>query len=145
MGSGEKIIMFTLPFLVAGLVLNILFPSAFHVGGPPAALKVVSAVILAIGVAVWLWSVVLILTRVPKNELITYGPFSVVKHPLYTAVSLLVLPWIGFLFNTWLGAALGAVMYLGSRIFAPQEERSLSQTFGAAWDEYCKTVLLGWL
>ena len=52
----------------------------------------------------------------------------------------LVLPWIGFLFNTWLGALIGVAMYIGSRIFAPAEEVSLSATFGAKWDEYCSSV-----
>ena len=74
----------------------------------------------------WIWSVVLILTRVPRGELITSGPYALVKHPLYTAVAVLVLPWIGFLFNTWLGALIGVALYIGSRIFAPAEEASKS-------------------
>jgi protein-S-isoprenylcysteine O-methyltransferase Ste14 len=69
----------------------------------------------------------------------------VVKHPLYTAVALLVLPWIGFLADTWLGAVLGVVMYIGSRIFAPAEEASLSRMFGARWERYRTTVKLAWL
>ena len=68
-----------------------------------------------------------------------------VKHPLYTAVALLVLPWIGFLLNTWLGALIGIVLYVGSRIYAPAEEASLSETFGAKWDEYSSTVKMPWL
>jgi protein-S-isoprenylcysteine O-methyltransferase Ste14 len=89
--------------------------------------------------------VVLILTRVPKNELITDGPFSFVKHPLYTAVAFLVLPWIGFLLDSWLGVVIGISLYVGSRLFASEEERGLSKTFGAAWDEYCKRVKIRWL
>jgi len=80
-GSGDRIILLTLPFLIIGLVLNILYPSAFHVGGPPTSLKVISIIILVPAVIIWIWSVFLILTRVPKNELITYGPYSLVKHP----------------------------------------------------------------
>ena len=58
------------------------------------------------------------------------------KHPLYTGVALLVLPWIGFLFNTWLGVLIGIILYIGSRIFSPEEEEILSKTFGTTWDEY---------
>ena len=144
-GSGHRIMLLTLPFLVAGLVLNILFPSWFSVGGPPLVLKAISIGILVPGVAIWLWSVVLILTRVPKRELITSGPYSLVKHPLYTAVALLVLPWIGILLNSWLGVLIGIVLYAGSRAFAPEEERELSETFGATWDEYCHKVKIAWL
>jgi protein-S-isoprenylcysteine O-methyltransferase Ste14 len=144
-GSGEKIGLLVLPFLIVGLVLNILFPSWFSVGGPPLALKVASIVMLIPGVTIWIWSVVSILTKVPKKELITSGPYSLVKHPLYTGVALLVLPWVGFLFNTWLGVLIGIVLYAGSRTFAPEEEEELSESFGAAWDEYCTKVKIRWL
>lgn len=144
-GSGDKIGLFTLPFLIVGVILNVAYPALFDVGGPPTALRVVSIAVLAIGVAIWAWSVVLIATRVPRRELITSGPYALVKHPLYTAVALLVLPWLGFLLNTWLGALVGVVLYIGSRIFAPAEEALLSKTFGAAWTEYRETVKIPWL
>lgn len=62
------------------------------------------------------WLVVLILSRVPRGQLITTGPFTLVKHPLYTGVALLVLPWAGFLLDTWLGAALGSILYVATRM-----------------------------
>jgi len=144
-GSGDRIMLFTLPFLIVGLVLNILFPSPFSVGGPSVALRVISIVILIPGVTIWIWSVILLLTRIPKGELITHGPYTLVKHPLYTAVALLVLPWLGFLFNTWLGVVIGIVLYVASRVFSPEEERTLSKTFGTTWDEYCHKVAMPWL
>lgn len=144
-GSGEKIGLLTLPFLVVGLILNVAYPSAFSVGGPSPALRVVSIVFLVPGVAIWIWSAFLILARVPKGRLITDGPYALVKHPLYTGVALLVLPWTGFLLDTWLGLLIGAVLYVGSRLFAPEEERALSRTFGTAWDDYVHRVKLPWL
>lgn len=144
-GSGDKIGLLTLPFLIIGLILNIMIPSLFSVGGPPIVLTVISFVILIPGVTIWLWSVVLILTKIPRQELITNGPYSLVRHPLYTSVAFLVLPWIGFLFNTWLGALIGVTVYIGSRIFSRKEEEILSKTFGAAWDEYRNKVRMPWL
>lgn len=144
-GSGDRIGLFTLPFVIVGLILNVAFPSVFDVGGPPTALAVVSVVVLIVGVTIWIWSVVLILTEVPRGELITSGPYSWMKHPLYVGVALLVLPWIGFLLNTWVGALIGIALYIGSRIYAPAEEASLSATFGAKWDEYSRAVRMPWL
>jgi protein-S-isoprenylcysteine O-methyltransferase Ste14 len=144
-GSGDKIGLLTLPFLIIGLILNIMFPSLFSVGGPSIVLKVISIIILIPGVIIWIWSVVLILTKIPQKELITNGPYSLVKHPLYTGVALLVLPWIGFLFNTWLGVLIGTIVYIGSRKFSPKEEEILSKTFGATWDEYCNKAKIPWL
>jgi protein-S-isoprenylcysteine O-methyltransferase Ste14 len=144
-GSGDKIMLLTLPFLVVGLTLNILFPSLFSVGGPSTALRVISIVILLPGVTIWIWSVVLLLTRIPKGELITYGPYSLVKHPLYAGVAFLVLPWLGFLFDTWLGVVIGIVLYVASRLFSPEEEKKLSEAFGITWDQYCHSVMIPWL
>lgn len=143
-GSGDKIGLLVLPFLVGGVILNLAFPSLFSVGGPPAILRLISLLVLVPGVAIWAWCVVLIVTKVPRGELITGGPYAVVKHPLYTSVALLVLPWIGFLLNTWLGAAVGIVLYVGDRIFAPEEEAALSKSFGSRWDAYSRTVWMPW-
>ena len=128
-GSGDKIGLLILPFVVVGVLLNVAFPSWFDV---PSELRAISIVVL-------------ILRKVPRGELITSGPFALVKHPLYTAVPLLVLPWLGFLLDTWLGAALGIVMYLAARRYAPEEEAGLANTFGPAWDDYCATVKIPWL
>jgi protein-S-isoprenylcysteine O-methyltransferase Ste14 len=68
-----------------------------------------------------------------------------VKHPIYTAVALLVLPSLGFLLDTWLGAALGVVRCLGSRRFVPAEEAALARDFGAASDRYRAAVKVPWL
>ncbi|MDH4139282.1 MAG: isoprenylcysteine carboxylmethyltransferase family protein [Coriobacteriia bacterium] len=144
-GSGERIGLLALPFLLVGVALNVLRPSLFSVGGPPAVLTALSVVMLIPGVTVWIWSVVLILTKVPRQELIATGPYLLVKHPLYTGVAFLVLPWTGFLLNTWLGVLIGIVLYVGSRMYAPEEERQLSETFGVTWTDYCNNVKIPWL
>lgn len=144
-GSGDKIVLLILPFLLIGIIMNMLFPSFFSVGGPPPALTAISGFVLLAGITVWVWSAVGILIKVPRKELITTGPYSLVKHPLYTGVAFLVLPWLGFLLNSWLGLVIGCALYPGSRIFSPEEEKILSQTFGPAWDAYCDKVKIPWL
>jgi protein-S-isoprenylcysteine O-methyltransferase Ste14 len=144
-GSGDKIGLFALPFLVVGLILNILFPSFFSAAGPPTVLRIISIILLIPGLTIWIWSVVLILIKVPKGDLITEGPYSLVKHPLYTGVALLVLPWVGFLLNTWLGVLIGIALYIGSRLFSSEEEDILLKAFGPAWEEYSQKVKLPWL
>ena len=143
-GSGDKIGLFVLPFVIGGLILNVAFPDFFAVGGPSPTLRAVSIVVLIPGVAIWIWSVVLILRNVPRGQLITTGPYAWVKHPLYTDVALLVLPWIGFLLNTWLGAVLGVILYIGDRMYAPEEEEALRTSFGDRWDAYANGVKLPW-
>ena len=144
-GSGDRIGLFVSPVVVVGVVLNLANPSAFQVGGPPAWLAVLAIGVLTVGVVIWIWSVILILANVPSGRLITSGPYAWMTHPLYTAVALLVLPWVGFLLDTWLGAVVGVALYVGSRIFAKAEEAELSRTFGETWRAYRRNVKLHWL
>ena len=144
-GSGRKIGLFTLPFLIAGLTLNLIFPDFFSAGGPSTILIWFSIIMLVPGIIVWFWTVFLILTKIPRKELIINGPYSIVKHPLYTGVALLVIPWVGLLFNSWLGIFLGFIVYIGSRIYSPEEERILAKIFGENWDKYCRKVMIKWL
>jgi len=144
-GSGHRIALLVLPFLAVGLVLNLAFPTVFAVGGPPGWLRWLSAAVLGLGLITWGWSAFLILTRVPRGRLIVIGPYAVVKHPLYTGVALLVLPWFGFLLNTWLGVVIGLAMYAGCRIYGRAEETALAARFGTAWDSYSAGVRLPWL
>jgi protein-S-isoprenylcysteine O-methyltransferase Ste14 len=141
-GSGDRIGLFVLPVVLAGVFLNYSHPSWFDVGGPPTELRVLSAAVLVPGVMIWIWSVILILRNVPRGRLITDGPYAWVKHPLYASVALLVVPWVGFLLDTWLGVLIGAVLYVGSRIFAPAEEDALSRDFGDQWSDYSRSVRL---
>jgi protein-S-isoprenylcysteine O-methyltransferase Ste14 len=144
-GSGDRIGLFMSPFVVVGVILNLAYPAVFQVGGPPAWLATLSIVVLVSGLVIWAWSALLILRDVPHGRLITRGPYAWVKHPLYTAVALLVLPWLGFLLDSWLGLAVGLVLYAASRIYAPAEEAELSRTFGDEWRDYSRSVRLRWV
>lgn len=144
-GSGDRIGLAVLPVLAIGLTANILAPDIFRVGGPHAVLRTISLIVLIPGLAVWAWSVALILIKVPRGQLITTGPYALVKHPLYTGVALLVLPWLGFLLDSWLGAAVGLALYLASRRFARAEEAALAKAFGPAWDANTAKVKLPWV
>jgi len=144
-GNGRKIALFTLPFLITGILLNIKFPGFFSVNNTSGLLSGISVGFLVIGIINWIWSVALILTKIPKKQLITTGPYAIVKHPLYTGMALLVLPWLGFLFNTWLGLVLGIVLYIATRIYAHEEEVLLSKIFGSEWECYCKKVVFPWV
>lgn len=144
-GSGDRIFLVTGPVAVIGIIANLAMPAVFGVGGPPDILRLASIVVLGLGIVVWAWSVFLILTRVPRHQLITGGPYAVVRHPLYTGVALLVLPWAGFLLDTWLGLLIGLVLYAAARRFEGAEDAALARTFGPAWQRYREAVLIPWL
>jgi protein-S-isoprenylcysteine O-methyltransferase Ste14 len=37
------------------------------------------------------------------------------------------------------------IVYFGSRIYSPEEEKILSKIFNSTWDEYCRKVKFPWL
>jgi len=143
-GAGDRILLCALPSAVIVVVANVLKPSWFAMGFGLTAL-IIGLVLLAIGVPAWVASVALVLIEVPRRKLITSGPFAVVRHPLYVAVSLLVLPGLGFLLDSWLVIALGVILYVFARIFSPIEEKALEGVFPREYPAYRSRVLLPWL
>ena len=97
------------------------------------------------GVPLWIASAVQILVNVPRKRLITTGPFAIVLHPIYTFVALLVIPGCGLLLDTWVGFAIGAVLYASTRIFSVREEKLLEGIFPKEYADYRRKVLLPWL
>jgi protein-S-isoprenylcysteine O-methyltransferase Ste14 len=143
-GSGDRVMGLTLPFAVIGIAANVLWPSVFRMGfGWPG--LIVGLALLVIGVPTWLGSVAQILIHVPRKELITTGPFAIIKHPLYTSVALLVIPGCGLLFDTWVGFAIGAILYASTRIFAVREEELLAKYFPTEYPAYLAKVRIPWL
>ncbi len=134
----------TLPFAVAGIVMNVLYPGFFtmHLGLPG---MIAGIVLLALGIPVWFSSAFMIIIYVPRHRLITTGPFALVAHPLYTSIALLVIPGTGLLFDTWVGFAIGAVLYVSSRIFSVREDRNLEEAFGEEYRRYRERVMVRWL
>jgi len=143
-GSGDRIMALALPFIVMGVAANILWPMAFRLGAGDGGL-VTGIVLLVIGVPLWITSAVQLLVYVPRKKLITSGPFRLMLHPVYTSVALLVCPGVGLVLDTWLGPALGAVLYVSSRIFERTEEKSLAADFPKEYPAYRERVILPWL
>ena len=143
-GSGDRVMGLTLPFALIGIAANLAWPSVFRIGAGSAIL-IVGVALLVLGVPLWLTSVVQILVNVPKKRLITGGPYRLMLHPLYTSVAILVIPGCGLMFDSWVGIAIGAVLYVSSRIFSVKEEELLAKYFPADYPAYRAKVILPWL
>ena len=143
-GAGDKIIGFTLPFALAGIILNILYPQWFIMNTGLTGI-IIGSVLLVFGIPFWLISVVQMLKYVPQNKLITKGPFFLVPHPIYTSVALLVIPGLTFIFDTWVGLLIGAILYIISRIFRGREDKKLEELFTEEYDIYRSKVIISWL
>jgi protein-S-isoprenylcysteine O-methyltransferase Ste14 len=135
---------FTLPFIVIGVAANIMWPAVFRMGSGTGGL-IAGIMLLVIGVPLCITSAVQIRVWVPRKILITTGPFALMLHPLYTCVALLVLPGLGLVLDTWLGPALGVILYVSTRLFSGSEEKLLAKYFPKEYAAYRAKVLLPWL
>lgn len=76
----------------------------------------------------------------PDHALIRHGPYALLRHPIYTAMALMLLA-TGIAMSSWLGMAAGVSLFvLGTMIRVHFEERLLRQRFGVAFEEYAAAV-----
>jgi protein-S-isoprenylcysteine O-methyltransferase Ste14 len=74
------------------------------------------------------------------HELVTIGPYSVVRNPIYLGMFGLMMG-TGLVLATWWALLLGAVIYLlGNGIRIRAEEQLLKETFGTEFQEYASRV-----
>ncbi|HEX3616767.1 MAG TPA: isoprenylcysteine carboxylmethyltransferase family protein [Solirubrobacteraceae bacterium] len=128
---------------IAAIAVVILI-RAKHAGGLEVhsiVVGVIGTVVFATGVAVAIWARVILgrnwgmpTTQRLEPELITAGPYGVVRHPIYTGILLGVLG-TGLVIN-FIG--LGIAVILGGYFVwaATVEERNLTATFPSAYPAY---------
>jgi protein-S-isoprenylcysteine O-methyltransferase Ste14 len=74
------------------------------------------------------------------HELITQGPYSVVRNPIYLGMFGLMVA-TGLAYATWWALLAAVIIFLsGNRIRIRSEEKLLRETFGAQFDEYARRV-----
>jgi protein-S-isoprenylcysteine O-methyltransferase Ste14 len=92
-----------------------------------------------------LWTRRLILTigvnlSTGQNEMITAGPFSYVRHPLYSNFILTIPPLLIFWFEDLLFVIPWILLIVVSHVVVSIEERGLVDVFGEAYVEYQRNV-----
>lgn len=74
------------------------------------------------------------------HELIRHGAFARVRHPIYSALLGLLIATTLCLAQWWALPVAIAMYLLGTRWRTAREERLLTETFGAAYDDYRRQV-----
>jgi protein-S-isoprenylcysteine O-methyltransferase Ste14 len=74
------------------------------------------------------------------HKLVTQGPYSVVRNPIYTGMFGMLLA-TGLAVSHWIGLVLAIVVFaIGTFIRVRSEERLLREMFGREFDKYASTV-----
>jgi protein-S-isoprenylcysteine O-methyltransferase Ste14 len=77
---------------------------------------------------------------VEDHELVTEGPYRLVRHPIYTAMFGKLLA-ANFAFGHWIGLPVaGGIFVIGTLIRIRSEERLLREGFGSEFEAYARRV-----
>lgn len=77
---------------------------------------------------------------VEGHKLVTQGPYSIVRNPIYTGMFGMLLA-SGLAVSHWIGLVLAIVVFaIGTLIRVRSEERLLREMFGSEFDEYALRV-----
>jgi protein-S-isoprenylcysteine O-methyltransferase Ste14 len=117
--------------------------------GSPVGLVQAAAVLGLMGVTIGLfaaaahamgrnWSIVARMRT--DHDLVTWGPFALVRHPIYAALFAFLLA-MALAFGHWRGLIPGVPLYwIGTWLRVAEEERLLRKRFGASYDAYAARV-----
>jgi len=75
-----------------------------------------------------------------KDQLVTTGMFGVVRHPIYSAWIVFLIPGIVLLTRSWLLFLTPLVAYIAFKARIRQEDKYLEKRFGQAYLEYRRRV-----
>lgn len=145
-GAGPKIMAPAAVTFIITAVLSYVYRPALDIPLLPRELTLaLGAVLVALGVLIWLPAMALFLLAYRKGELATRGPYALMLNPIYSSWTVLVFPGIALLLNWWLLLATPIVMYAAFRRFGGDEDLYLRQKFGKQYEEYRQRVLLKFL
>lgn len=139
-GQGGKIILFTLPALLAAILIHSYFPRLAALPDWLSFAPVVGYLLLAPGLFLWGLAVIQLLTGFSQGKLVTSGAYGVVRNPIYASAIFFILPGISLLTLTWVYFIPAIFLYVGVMIFISVEERQLTQAFGKAYEDYLARV-----
>ncbi len=139
-GQGGKIILFTLPSLMAAIWVHAYLPQIAALPASISFIKPVGYVLLPLGLILWGAAVIQLLTGFSKGKLVTTGAYGVVRNPIYSSVTFFVLPAVALLTLTWVYFVPSVFLYVGVMIFIGEEEQQLTQAFGKEYEDYMARV-----
>lgn len=145
-GVGPMIIVPMIIMLALTIEISYLYRPAFDISFLPRELTLaLGALLLVVGIPLWLWSVVTFFQAYQKCGIATGGPYAVMPNPVYSSWIVFIVPAIALLLNFWLVLATSIVMYLCQMRFIHREDEQMRKKFGKQYDAYRKKVLIKWL
>jgi len=139
-GQGGKIILFTLPSLVAAILIHTYLPQIAALPERFSFIKPVGYLLLLPGLILWGAAVIQLMTGFSRGKLVTTGAYGVVRNPIYSSVTFFILPAVALMTLTWVYLVASVFLYVGVMIFIGEEEKQLTKAFGKEYEDYLARV-----
>lgn len=140
-GIGPIFAIISILYFLAVVFINFRYPQYFVIKNMPYSVFIIIGIILLlIGIPLWIVSAKSILTGFKEGRLLIEGVYSIVRHPLYSAFIVFIVPGIVMFFRSWILFTVPIVMYITFKILIKKEEHYLEQKFGQLYLDYKSTV-----
>jgi len=139
-GQGGKIILFTLPSLIAAILVHTHLPQIASLPKSISFIKPVGYVLLLPGLILWATAVIQLMAGFSRGKLVTTGAYGVARNPIYSSVTFFVLPGVALMTSTWVYFVVSAFLCVGVMIFIGNEEKQLTKAFGKEYEDYTARV-----
>ena len=105
-------------------------------------LRTIAVLCMILGVLIWLGAVFSsrITQNIKENHLITDGVYGIVRHPVYSAFTLLEAGMLLFTGNLWLSLFIPLYWLFFTILVKHTEEKWLLNLYGKDYEDYCKRV-----
>lgn len=136
LGAGPKIGAVVLPWLAASIILTVIMKPAFaYSTGNKQVVLIAGIVLMAAGLVFYATTVKALLKGLNDTKLMTTGAYSLCQNPLYASITLLIIPALSLIMNSWLILTTSVAGYIIFRIYIRNEYDELIKFFG---DDYLK-------
>jgi protein-S-isoprenylcysteine O-methyltransferase Ste14 len=137
LGIGPKIAIILLPWLAASIILSRMPEKYFeYITGNSHILHISGIVLMVVGLVFYFATARLLLKGLKETRLITSGPFSICRNPLYVSLLLLIIPALSIILNSWLVMTSSLVGFILFKLFIKSEDKELEKFFGEDYLKY---------
>ena len=140
-GVGPRIIVRTLPLVLAAIALGIFVPQVVSIQlFENQVVKIFGWIWFSVGMAAFAASLAQFISNFPKGKLITNGMYACSRNPIYSCWIVFILPALAIVLNNWLFFAAAYVMCRATLFLVKEEEKQLADIFGGEYSEYKSRV-----
>jgi protein-S-isoprenylcysteine O-methyltransferase Ste14 len=140
-GIGPKLALITLPYIVLTTLVIRRDPEFLKLNFPGKEwLGIAGYTWICIGLVFYVWTIVVFLTDFNKGLLVTRGTFNLCRNPIYASFIVFFIPGLALVFQSGMIFSIALVLYLNFKISIHGENKVLQREFGAAYENYRKSV-----